>query len=104
MSLSRLKMKPSYCICHIVEATQSLGAIADLASFLGQAGRAALNSYLAFGSELNIFQFRQCHVTISYFSFILSTDLDSNLELYYQGWPTGCSRHTSETCLLMKNQ
>ena len=69
MSLSRLEMKPPYCICHIVEAAQSLGAIADLASFLGLAGRAALNSYLAFGSGLNIFQFRQCHVTISYLSF-----------------------------------
>ena len=65
MSLSRLEMKPPYCICHIVEATQSLGAIADLASFLGLAGRTALNSYLAFGSGLNM----QCHVTISYFSF-----------------------------------
>ena len=43
MSLSRLEMKPPYCICNIVEATQSLGATADLASFLGLAGRAALN-------------------------------------------------------------
>ena len=83
MSLSRLEMKPHYCICHIVEATQSLGAIADLASFLGLAGRAALNSYLAFGS-VGQTSFNSGNVMSPFriLVFILSTDLDSILELY----------------------